>query len=194
MPGTETRVWGHTVSWNPLLPTIVFPIVLFMALYAYPFVEQWITGDRSEHHLCDRPRNRPTRTAVGVAGFTGYAVLLMAGGQDVLAYWFDVSVNGLNWVLRVAFFVAPALAFWLTRWLCLALQARDRARFDSGVPTGFVSQSAQGGFEQEHVPLTAGQKYTLTMDRAPEPVVAADGSRRERVRAALSGWYYRDRS
>ncbi|MDH6139679.1 ubiquinol-cytochrome c reductase cytochrome b subunit [Kitasatospora sp. GP30] len=193
MPGTETRLWGHTVSWNPLLPTIVFPIVLFIALYAYPFVEQWITGDRSEHHLCDRPRNRPTRTAVGVAGFTGYAVLLMAGGQDVLAYWFDISVNDLNWVLRVGLFVAPAAAFWLTRWLCLALQARDRKRFDSGVPTGFVRQSAAGGFEQDHVPLTSGQKFTLAMDRAPEPMAAADDSRRERLRAALSGWYYRDR-
>ncbi|MCC9305581.1 cytochrome bc complex cytochrome b subunit [Kitasatospora sp. RB6PN24] len=193
MPGAETRLWGHTVSWNPLLPTIVLPIVLFAALYAYPFVEQWITGDRSEHHLCDRPRNRPTRTAIGVAGFTAYAVLLMAGGQDVLAYQFDVSVNGVNWTLRIALFVLPLLAFWLTRWLCLALQARDRSRFDSGVPTGFVSQSVEGGYEQGHEELTVRQKYTLAMERAPEPMVAPGGPRRQRLRAALSEWYYRDR-
>jgi ubiquinol-cytochrome c reductase cytochrome b subunit len=124
---------------------------------------------------------------------TGYAVLLMAGGQDVLAFKFDVSVNGLNWVFRIALFVLPALAFWLTRWLCLALQDRDREHFGSGVPTGFVRQSAGGGFSQEHRTLTVHQKYPLTIDRAPDPLEAADGSRRERLRAALSGWYYRDR-
>ncbi|GAA1947557.1 cytochrome b [Kitasatospora viridis] len=193
MPGTETRLWGHTISWNPLLPAVVFPLVLFTALYAYPFLEQWITGDRAEHHLCDRPRNRPTRTAIGTAGVTAYAVLLLAGAQDVLAYKFDVSVNTLNWTLRVGLFVLPALAFWLTRWLCLGLQSKDRGRVTGGRPTGFVRQSAAGGFEQDHEELTVQQKYALTQDRRPDPVGTADGSRRERLRSALSGWYFRDR-
>ncbi|WP_083976042.1 cytochrome bc1 complex cytochrome b subunit [Kitasatospora azatica] len=193
MPGVETRAWGHTIAWNPLVPAVLFPLVLFMLLYAYPFVEQWITGDRGEHHLCDRPRNRPTRTAIGVASFTGYAVLLIAGGQDVIAYKFNVSVNALNWTLRIALFLAPLLAFWLTRWLCLALQSHDRARVSGGTPTGFVHQTPEGGFEQDHDPLTAQEKYTLTADQPPEPVEAADASRGERVRAAVSEWYYRDR-
>ncbi|MFE0462344.1 cytochrome bc complex cytochrome b subunit [Kitasatospora sp. NPDC058965] len=193
MPGTETRLWGHTVAWNPLLPAVVFPLVLFTALYAYPFVEQWITGDRSEHHLCDRPRNRPTRTALGVAGVTAYAVLLLAGAQDVLAYKFELSVDVLDWTLRVALFVAPALAFRLTRYLCLALQSRDRDRVARGTPTGFVDQSPEGGFHQGHTPLTPARTYVLTLDRPPDAVAPADTSRRERVRAALGDWYYRDR-
>ncbi|PYC76836.1 ubiquinol-cytochrome c reductase cytochrome b subunit [Streptomyces tateyamensis] len=193
MPGTETQALGHTISWNPLIPAVLFPLVLFMALYAYPFVEQWITGDRSEHHLCDRPRNRPTRTAIGVAGLTAYAVLLLAGAQDIVAYKFDTSVNTLNWTLRIALFVAPFLAFHLTRYLCLALQSRDRTRLTTGTPTGFVHQSVEGAFRQSHDPLTPSQKYTLTLDPPPAPLAPADPSRRERVRAALSDWYYRDR-
>ncbi|MFE9425486.1 cytochrome bc complex cytochrome b subunit [Kitasatospora sp. NPDC006697] len=193
MPGAETRFWGHTVSWNPLLPAVVLPLLLFAALYAYPFVEVWITGDRGEHHLCDRPRDRPTRTAVGTAGVTAYGVLLLAGAQDVLAYKFEVSVNGLDWALRIALFVLPVLAFWLTRWLCLALQSRDRTRIADGRPTGEVRQTVEGGFEQDHEQLTERQAYSLTVGQRPAPVEAADGSRRERLRAALSDWYYRDR-
>ena len=39
----------------------------------YPFIEAWVTGDKSEHHILDRPRNAPTRTAFGVAAMTWYA-------------------------------------------------------------------------------------------------------------------------
>lgn len=44
MPGVETRLWGHTIMWNPLVTAVLLPGVLFMALYAYPFFERWITG------------------------------------------------------------------------------------------------------------------------------------------------------
>ncbi|MDH6119904.1 ubiquinol-cytochrome c reductase cytochrome b subunit [Kitasatospora sp. GAS204A] len=194
MPGTETRLWGHSVSWNPLLPAVLFPVVLFTALYAYPFLEQWITGDRAERHLCDRPRDRPVRTAIGVAGVTAYAVLLLAGGQDVLALLSHFSVNQLDWILRVALFVGPALAFWLTRRICLALQAHDHDRFTAGsTPTGLVRQSVEGGYQGEREPLAVVDRYQLTLADRPEPVAAADGSRPERLRGALSRWFYRDR-
>ncbi|WP_371584479.1 hypothetical protein [Streptomyces sp. NBC_01314] len=32
------------------------------AIGVHPFVEAWITGDRREHHLLDRPRNAPVST------------------------------------------------------------------------------------------------------------------------------------
>ncbi|MGF1430888.1 cytochrome bc1 complex cytochrome b subunit [Kitasatospora sp. LaBMicrA B282] len=194
MPGTETRLWGHSIPWNPLIPAVLFPLVLFGLLYAYPFAEQWITGDRGERHLCDRPRDRPVRTAIGVAALTAYAVLLMAGGQDVLALVFRVSVNGLDWTLRVALFVAPAVAFWLTRRICLALQDRDRRRFTAGsTPTGLVRQSVEGGYLGEREPLPLLQRHQLTLGDRPTPLPAVRDTRPERLRAALSRWYYRDR-
>ena len=67
MPGVETRVLGHTISWSALVPAVVVPGVLFGTLFVYPFLEQWVTADRGEHHQCDRPRNQPTRTGLGVA-------------------------------------------------------------------------------------------------------------------------------
>ena len=94
--------------WNVLLPAVVLPALLFAVLYAYPFAEQWLTGERRhEHHLCDRPRERPVRTGLGVAGIVFYGVLTLAGGNDVIAATFQISVNALTWVLRVSLVLLP---------------------------------------------------------------------------------------
>lgn len=188
MPGTETRLWGHTVQWNPLLPAVVLPAVLFLVLYAYPFFERWVTGDRREHHLCDRPRNRPVRTGLGVAAVAWYAVLLGAGGQDVIAYSVHVSVNAVDWLFRVLFFVLPVAAFWVTKRTCLALQAHERELLEEGEETGFVTQSVQGGFEQGRKPLPPDRRHVVLARDIPAP-----GSGGGRLRSALSTWYYGDR-
>ncbi|MFJ8477470.1 cytochrome bc complex cytochrome b subunit [Kitasatospora sp. NPDC094011] len=194
MPAVETGVLGHTISWNAFLPALVVPGLLFGALYAYPFVERWLTPGGGEHHLCDRPRNKPVRTAFGVAGVTEYAVLLVAGGNDVIAYTFGLSVDSLTWALRAAFVLAPVLAFVLTRWLCLALQARDRARLLAGDPTGRIDQSIEGGFTGRHRPVPAAERYVLLVRDAPRPAEPLPGdSRGERARAALGSWYHGDR-
>lgn len=57
MPGWEITVAGHTLVLGVLIPIVVFPLLL-VAIGVYPFVESWVTGDRREHHLLDRPRNR----------------------------------------------------------------------------------------------------------------------------------------
>ena len=62
---------------------------LFIVLVAiYPFIEAWITGDKREHHIAERPRNAPTRTAIGAAGVTFYAVLWAAASSDIIATHF----------------------------------------------------------------------------------------------------------
>ncbi|MFE9450995.1 cytochrome bc complex cytochrome b subunit [Streptomyces sp. NPDC006739] len=153
VPPWETTLAGHTLMWNVLLPAVVLPGLLFTVLYAYPFVEQRLTEEwHREHHLCDRPRERPVRTGLGVAGTVFYGVLLLAGGNDVAAQTFRISVNALTWVLRVALVVAPVLAFLVTRWLCLALTAAERERLDEGVPTGEIRQSLTGGYDSPHEP------------------------------------------
>ncbi|MEU6890509.1 ubiquinol-cytochrome c reductase cytochrome b subunit [Streptomyces sp. NPDC046557] len=200
MPGVETRLWGHTVAWNPLLTGVVLPGLLFAALYSYPFFERWVTGATGERHLCDRPRNRPARTGLGVAALSCYAVLLLAGGQDVIAFVFDVPVSGVTWVLRVGFFAVPAGAFWLTRRLALALQAHDRDLLTEGEETGLVRQGLEGGFHPDHAPLPVPARLALLVREVPVPLEPVDpapggGPRRlaDRTRTALSAWYYRDR-
>ncbi|MET9886635.1 ubiquinol-cytochrome c reductase cytochrome b subunit [Streptomyces sp. NPDC006430] len=200
MPGVETRAWGHTLSWNPLVTGVLLPGMLFTALYAYPFFERWITSGTGERHLCDRPRDRPVRTGLGVAALSCYAVLLVAGGQDIVAFVFDVSVSAVTWVLRAAFFVVPVAAFWLTRRLCLALQAQEAGRLAGGVESGLVRQDAGGGFHPEHRPLSADERYGLLVRERPQPrrAPSSAGGGRLRVlvnrsRAAIGSWYYRDR-
>ncbi|WP_107122192.1 cytochrome b [Streptomyces sp. DSM 15324] len=156
VPPWETTVAGHTVMWNVLLPAVVLPGLFFGVLYAYPFVEQRLTGEGShEQHLCDRPRERPVRTGLGVAGITFYGVLVLAGGNDVVAATFRVSVNALTWILRIALVLGPVVAFFVTRALCHALLRAERARLAEGEETGEVRQTLAGGYEGGHRPVTS---------------------------------------
>lgn len=194
MPAAETSLFGHTVSWNVLLPALVLPGLLFAVLYAYPFAERWLDPERGEQHLCDRPRNKPTRTGLGVAGITVYAVLLIAGGNDVIAFVFGLSVDAITVVLRAALILLPPAAFLLTRRLCLALQARDRDRLLKGDETGRIDQGHDGGFTGHRRPLPADERFVLLARAAPDPLPAPDlAPRRERARAAAGAWFYRDR-
>ncbi|MDQ0389450.1 ubiquinol-cytochrome c reductase cytochrome b subunit [Streptomyces sp. DSM 42143] len=197
MPPFETAVWGHTVMWNVLVPAVVLPGALFAVLYAYPFFERWVTGDHGEHHLCDRPRDKPVRTGLGVAAICFYGVLLLAGGNDILAHVFDVSINLLTWVFRISLVLLPPIAFMVTKRVCLALQERERERLDEGAETGRLSQTLAGGYVESHVPLDSEERYVLRSRREPEPLAptAPDGEAPHvgRLRAALSEWYYGDR-
>src|SRR5581483_11719472 len=133
----------------------------FLILYAYPFFERWLTGPLPEQHLCDRPRNRPTRTALGAAAVAAYAVLLMAGGQDVLAYKFDLPVELITRSLRTALFVLPFVTYHATKRACLGLQADDRQRLLDGGATGEVRRTAGGGYEEAHTLLSREEAYRI---------------------------------
>ncbi|MHA5053246.1 cytochrome bc1 complex cytochrome b subunit [Streptomyces sp. SD15] len=176
VPPWETNLAGHTLMWNVLLPAVVLPGLLFLVLYAYPFVEQRLTGEwRQEEHFCDRPRERPVRTGLGVAGVTFYGVLLLAGGNDVVAQTFRISLNTLTWVLRIALVVAPVIAFMLTRRLCHALLHAERERLVEGEETGEVWQSVEGGYGSGHRPV---EKFRPGSPRAPlTPPDASRGPR-----------------
>jgi ubiquinol-cytochrome c reductase cytochrome b subunit len=188
MPGVETRFAGHTVSWSVFLAALVLPGLLAVILLAYPFVERWVTGDRREHNLCDRPRDRPTRTALGVAAITCYGVLLVAGGQDLMADTFALSVNGLNLVLRILFFVLPVIAFVVTKRLCIGLQLRERELLTEGEETGLVRQDLAGGFDEPNRPLPKARAWVMLSREAPE---AMGEGPRGRVGRAVRAWYFR---
>ncbi|UYQ60181.1 cytochrome b [Streptomyces peucetius] len=195
MPPWENEVAGHTIMWNVFVPAVVLPGLLFSVLYMYPYFEKWVTGDLMEHHLCDRPRDRPTRTGLGVGAVVFYAVLLLAGGNDVVALIFRVPVEALTWILRVAVIAGPVIAFMITKRICLALQAHERELMEEGEETGRVRQSVYGGISEVHQPLDAERRYRALVRDVPEPLAPPDGraARRARLRSLLSRWYYRDR-
>ncbi|MFJ5259032.1 cytochrome bc complex cytochrome b subunit [Streptomyces sp. NPDC088387] len=199
MPGWEINLWGHTLIPGVFIPFTLFPVIL-LAIGLYPFVESWITGDKREHHLLDRPRNAPVRTGLGVAWLSLYVVLLIGGGNDIVATHLHLSINAITWFVRVGFFVVPVLAFYVTKRICLALQLRDRDKVLHGRETGTIKRLPHGEFIEVHEPLARDQLYSLTQHEQPRayeigPLVDAGGVRRrvtvaQRVRARLARGLY----
>jgi ubiquinol-cytochrome c reductase cytochrome b subunit len=201
-PGIESHFWGFTLSWNIFLPIIVLPGVMFTILLLLPFLEQWLTGDKREHHLLQRPRNAPNRTATMVALMTFYGLLWAAGGNDIMAVVFHLNLNYITYFIRVMVFVGPVLAFWITRRWCISLQRSDQDRLLHGYETGVIMRSPEGGYAEKHLPISTEEAYTLTSrDRdkalpmpteADENGVAARKVKVNRLRARLSGFWYND--
>jgi ubiquinol-cytochrome c reductase cytochrome b subunit len=121
-PPWEVRALRHTVP-NPFFPGILLPGLTFALLYAWPFMEARFTGDREVHHLLDRPRDRPLRTAFGVATLTFYIVLLLAGGQDILAQKLGVDIVPVLDTFRALVLVLPPVAGVLAWRACRDLAA-----------------------------------------------------------------------
>ena len=124
MPAWEIRAFGYELP-NPFYPGVLLPGITFGLLYLWPFIEARFTHDHDEHHLLDRPRDRPLRTALGVATLVFYGILLLAGGSDVLSTTFGFSVNVMFWTFRILLFVAPVAAGLIAHRLCRELAARD---------------------------------------------------------------------
>jgi len=123
-PGWELRAFGFEVP-APFFPAVLLAGVTFAALYLWPFLEARVTGDRASHHLLDRPRDRPVRTALGVATLSFYAVCTLAASSDVTATTFNLSVNVVLWSFRVLLVVAPVVTGWVAHSLCKELARRD---------------------------------------------------------------------
>lgn len=162
MPGAETVVLGHTFAWGVIVPAFIVPGILITFFALYPFLEQWATGDREHHHLLDRPRNVPTRTGIGAAGITFYGVLWAGGGNDVIAYVFDISLQATTWILRVLLFVGPAIAFYAARRICLGLQRQDSDEVHHGFESGMIYRHPEGGFSESHEELPENQRAVQT--------------------------------
>ncbi len=202
MPGLESHFWGVTLSWNVFLPIIVLPGLMFTILMMLPFLEAWITGDKREHHLLQRPRNAPTRTALMVSLMTFYGLMWAAGGNDIIAIKLNLSINQITYFMRGAVFVGPVIAFMITRRWCISLQRADNEKLLHGYESGVIMRDAQGGYTERHLPLAAERAYTLTARArdevfVPAPEVDRNGVEAptgplEKLRARLSRLWYAD--
>jgi|SwirhisoilCB3_FD_contig_91_693638_length_1966_multi_5_in_0_out_0_2 ubiquinol-cytochrome c reductase cytochrome b subunit len=151
-PAWEIRFWNYTIS--PLIwPTVVLPGILFTLLALYPFIEARMTKDRSVHHLLQRPRDVPVRTSLGAMALAFYFVLLISGGNDIIADKFDISLNAMTWIGRISLIVLPPVAYSATYLLCLGLQRHDREILEHGVETGIIKRLPSGEFIEVHQPL-----------------------------------------
>ncbi|YAL84447.1 cytochrome b [Dermacoccaceae bacterium W4C1] len=196
LPGfLEFQLFGFTFSFNIFTGSILLIPVMFGIMMAYPFFESWVTGDKREHHLLDRPRNAPTRTGIGAAAITFYAVQMMAAGNDIMAIKLHLSINDITNVLRVLLLVGPILAFMVTKRVCLSLQRRDRDLVLHGRETGRIVRTADGRFYEAHEPLDEYTRWKLVSYQSYRPMAVpeVDPNRKDKIRAKLSEFFFTDR-
>ena len=201
-PNIEWNLLSHTISLNLLIPALVIPGIMFTLLGVYPWIEAWVTGDKREHHILDRPRNAPTRTALGVMSLSFYLILWIAGGNDIMATAFNLSINTIIWSLRFALFAVPPLAFVLTKRICLGLQRRDKEKLLHGYETGRILRLPHGEFIEIHEPVSLEERAVLLskVDVSAFQITSGEDEhgvrnpkgRKAKVQAKLSGWFYTD--
>jgi ubiquinol-cytochrome c reductase cytochrome b subunit len=202
MPNWELVLFDHTLSLNIMLPAMIMPVVMIGVVVAYPWLEAWATGSKGEHHLLDRPRNVPTRTALGAAFLAFYLVLFIESGNDLIATAFHLSINHITIALRIGIFVIPVIVFWCTKRIALSLQRRDIDRLLHGNETGKLLRLPHGEFIEVHTPLSQRDaarilsKPELTVLPMPAPTdaqgVRTPGYRRRALRSKVSGFFLRD--
>jgi ubiquinol-cytochrome c reductase cytochrome b subunit len=124
-PAWQLHLWGYRVA-EMFWPSAFFMIATGLVLYAYPWFERWWTGDQLHHNLLDRPRDRPGRTAFGVAVCTFYSVVFVAGGQDFIAAQLRMPQDSVTYMFRGLAVGLPVLTGLVAWRICLGVR---------GVPT-----------------------------------------------------------
>ena len=200
MPAFESTFFGYTWSWNIFVPGVLLMGVMFTALGAWPFVERWITGDNREHHLLERPRNAPVRTAFGVAGMTMYGVFWIAGGNDIIAVIFHTDIFLITRACQVLVIVGPIVAFIVTKRICIGLQHADKERILHGYETGVLERTPDGSYSERHAPVSSESEFFLTTHKRPPVLeapaetdkngVRAPNGRKAKLRAKARAFYY----
>ena len=125
IPSFDVTIGDYTLVPNPFWGGILFPLIVFGILFAWPALERRFTGDYGFHNLLDRPRDAPVRTAAGAALFTWVFVIFLAGASDRVFVLLGLSYRWQIDVYRVLVFVGPVVAFFLTKRLCGELQKSD---------------------------------------------------------------------
>ncbi|MFI5816883.1 cytochrome bc complex cytochrome b subunit [Streptomyces sp. NPDC051643] len=199
MPGWEVDLWGHTLALDNLIPLLA-GAGLFLAMGAYPFIEAWVTGDRRDQHVLDRPRNRPVRLGLGAAWIGFYLVALIGAANDIIAIRLHVGVESVTWAVRVALFVVPPAAYAVARRWALGLQRADRDAVLHGRETGRIRRLPHGEFVEVHEPLSQERLHVLTQHEQYRPIgpggtgdggdPSAGSHPAQRLRARLSRRFY----
>jgi ubiquinol-cytochrome c reductase cytochrome b subunit len=147
MPNLEISLGGHTLVPNPFFGGVLFPTVVFALLYALPWIDRrFFTRDHAAHHLLERPRDNPSRSALAAAVLAAIFVVFAAGSADRLFVIFNYSYQGAIDFFRIAFLVAPVLTYVVTKRVCIELARSERhpLREWSG---SVVRRNAAGGFD-----------------------------------------------
>jgi ubiquinol-cytochrome c reductase cytochrome b subunit len=196
-PGWEIIILGRTVTLAVIVPLLAIGAFMVLVLL-YPFLEQWIAADGRDHHLLQRPRDTPTRTAIGAAGMTFYGILWAAGSADVFAHQFQLALETVIHTEQTLLTAGPLIAFALARRTALALQRKDREAFLHGYETGRIVRLPDGDHIEVHAPISAEERWRILAAERPEPVILqpkGDGriTTAMRIRTQLNHFFFTDR-
>ena len=150
-PAWDIYIGNHTIPaafWVAVIMGVVF-----LLLFAYPFLEKKFTGDDAHHNLLQRPRDVPVRTGIGAMAIAFYMVLTLAAMNDIIALKFNISLNATTWIGRIGMLVLPPLVFFATYRWAVGLQRSDRDVLEHGVETGIIKRLPHGAYIELHQPL-----------------------------------------
>ncbi len=120
-PHWEFRSWGHEIA-DPFFPGLLIPGIVFGLMFAWPIIDRLIYNDHEAHNLLDRPRDKPFRTAVGVAGLAFFIDLTLASATDLLGADLHIAFEHLIEILQYGAFIGPVVSGVIAYKACHALQ------------------------------------------------------------------------
>jgi ubiquinol-cytochrome c reductase cytochrome b subunit len=154
MPNFDVVVWNRTLVPNPFWGGILFPVLVMMALIAWPWLEQRFTRDRRPHNVLDRPRDAPVRTAIG-SGFLAWVAMIFAfGAADRVYVFLGIPYETQLWFFRVAIWIVPILLGIVVHRLCRALKEKEEVERDqeAAVRSAPPSPRPEGSFPRRAEP------------------------------------------
>jgi ubiquinol-cytochrome c reductase cytochrome b subunit len=196
-PGWEFVWLDRTWSFNIIAPVVVLGLFIVLVMF-YPFIEAWVTGDKREHHILDRPRNASTRTAIGAAGVTFYAALWAAASSDIIATHFKLTMEGVIHAIQAILILGPIVAYFVTKRVCIALQKKDRSIALHGYESGRIVKLPGGEFIEVHEQLDEYERWRLVSFETYQPLMIRPNSKGKitmgnRLRAGMARWFFEDR-
>ena len=196
-PNWDVVMFDRTWSFGIIVPVVVMGLFI-VTVAIYPFLEAWVTVDKREHHIAERPRNAATRTAIGVAGMIFYAVLWAAASSDLIATHFMLTMEGVIHTLQALLLVGPVSGYFITKRICIALQKKDREIVLHGFESGRIVRLPGGEFVEVHQPVDEYDRWKLIDVEGYAPLVVRPNAKgripwTENVRAVVSRWFFEDR-
>ncbi len=125
-PGVNLHL-GHWLVPELFFPAVLMPSLVFGGLYLYPFVEKLFSRDEGDQNVLRLPYEQPFHTSVGAGLFMFMLVLLVGGGDDIIAVAIGMSVVELRTILRILVLAAPPVAAALTYLICVRIRKRKAA-------------------------------------------------------------------
>ena len=118
--------------------------------------------------------------------------------SDIITTHFLLTIEGVTFSLQVLLILGPIIAFILTKRACIGLQKKDREIALHGYESGRIVRLPGGEYTEVHEQLDSYERWKLVSFSDYKPLMIRPDSRghvstSQRLRAALSRWFFEDR-